>query len=88
MDEEVLEQMLRGGKVSAEDLLRQTAADRVDGAVEILLRHLPYDVVLRALHERVRRASRADYMILRTVYFKCCDRAPAIGQREGRAGPA
>jgi hypothetical protein len=79
MDDEVLEQMLREGKISAEDLLRQTAADSVDGAVEILLRHLPHDVVLRALHERVRRASRADYMILRTAYFKYCDRTPAIG---------
>ena len=74
MDGEVLEQMLREGKITAEDLLRQTAAERVDSVTEMLLRYLPYDEVRRALHERIGGAPRADYMILRAAYFKHCDR--------------
>jgi len=101
MDGEVLEQMLRARKISAEDLLRQTAAERIDGVVEILLRHLPYDEVRRAFHERIGGAPRADYMILRAAYFKHCDDPPAIkrakadlaaasgnGQRSSRQGVA
>jgi hypothetical protein len=78
MDEEVLEQLLRARNISAEDLLRQTAAERVDGVVEILMRHLPYDEVRRAFHERIGGAPRAEYMILRAAYFKHCDDPPAI----------
>jgi len=78
MDGVVLEQMLREGKITAEDILRQTAAERVDGEVEILLRHLPYDEVRRAFHERIGGAPRADYVILRAAYFKHCDDPPAI----------
>ena len=79
MDEEVLAQMLRERKITAEDLLRQTSAERVDSVTEMLLRYLPYNEVRRALHERIGGAPRADYMILRTAYFKHCDRPPAIG---------
>ena len=73
-----MEQLLRARKISAEDLLRQTAAEKVDGVVEIMLRHLPYDEVRRAFHERIWRAPRSDYMILRAAYFKHCDDPPAI----------
>jgi hypothetical protein len=31
MDEQVFERMLREGKITAEDILRQTAAEKVDG---------------------------------------------------------
>ncbi|MGB8435307.1 MAG: hypothetical protein WCE38_13690 [Burkholderiales bacterium] len=78
MDEQSSVQMLREGKITAEDLLRQTAAERVDSVTEMLLRHLPYDEVRRTLLERIGSAPRADYMILRTAYFKHCDHAPAI----------
>jgi hypothetical protein len=78
LDGEVLEHMLREGKISAEDLLRQTAAERVDSVVEVLLRHRSYEEVRRALHERIGGAPRADYLYLRKAYFKHCDRVPAI----------
>jgi hypothetical protein len=41
VDEQVLEQMLCEGKITAEDVLRFTAAERVDGMTQMLLRHLP-----------------------------------------------
>jgi hypothetical protein len=74
MDEQAVGRMLREGKISAEVLLRQTAADKVDGMMELLLHHLPYDEVRRALYERIDRAPRGDFEILRTAYFKHCAR--------------
>jgi hypothetical protein len=74
MDEQAFGRMLREGKISAEVLLRQTAADKVDGMMELLLRHLPHDEVRRALYERIDRAPRGDFEILRTAYFKHCAR--------------
>ena len=85
MDGEVLEQILRARKISAEDLLRQTVAERVDGAVEILLRHLPYDEVRRALYERIAGAPLADFEILRMAYFKHFEHAKLIASASGRS---
>ena len=75
MDEEVFGSMLREGKITAEDILRQTAADKVDGMTEMLLRHVPYDEVRRALYERIGGAPLGDFEILRVAYFKHCSRA-------------
>jgi hypothetical protein len=74
MDEQVFGRMLREGKISAESVLRETTADQVGGMMELLLRHLPYDEVRRALYERIDRAPRGDFEILRTAYFKHCAR--------------
>jgi len=74
MDEQVLGRMLRDGKITAEEILRQTAADRVDGMAEMLLQHLPYDEVRRALYERIGGAPLGDFEILKMAYFKHCAR--------------
>jgi hypothetical protein len=74
MDEQVFGRMLREGKITAEDILRQTAADKVDGMMEMLVRHVPYDEVRRALYERIGGAPLGDFEILRTAYFKHCAR--------------
>jgi hypothetical protein len=74
MDEQVFGRMLREGKITAEDILRQTAADKVDGMMEMLERHVPYDEVRRALYERIGGAPLGDFEILRTAYFKHCAR--------------
>jgi hypothetical protein len=74
MDEQAFGRMLREGTISAEAVLRQTAADQVDGMMELLLHHLPYDEVRRALYERIDRAPRGDFEVLRTAYFKHCAR--------------
>ena len=78
MDEQVLERMLSNETITADDILRMTAAERVDGMVEMLLRHLPYDEVRSALCARIRGAPLADYKILRLAHFKYCDHVPAI----------
>jgi hypothetical protein len=78
MNVQSLEHMLREGKITAADLLRQTAVERVDGTMAMLLRHLPYDEVCRALYERIGSAPLADFDTLRMVYFKHCDHAPSI----------
>ena len=74
MNEQVFERMLREGKITAEDILRQTAAEKVDGMTEMLLHHLPYDEVRRALYERIGGAPLSDFEILRVAYFKHCAR--------------
>ncbi|MGB8433052.1 MAG: hypothetical protein WCE38_02150 [Burkholderiales bacterium] len=74
MDEQTLERMLREGKITAEDALRKTSAEGVDGVTEMLLRHLPYDEVRHALYERFGGAPLADFEILRMAYYKHCAR--------------
>jgi hypothetical protein len=70
MDEQVLARMLRQGRITAEDLLRQTAAERVESVTEMLLHYLPFNEVRRALYERIAAAPIADFEILRPMYFK------------------
>ena len=70
MDDRVFERMLRDGKITARDVLRKTTADRVDGVMDMLLRHRPYDEVGRALHERLCSAPFDDFKILTRVHFK------------------
>jgi hypothetical protein len=74
MDERVFERLLSEGKITAEEILRQTAAERVDGISEMLLRYVPYDEVRRALYERIGGAPLCEFEILRTAYFKHCAR--------------
>jgi hypothetical protein len=74
MDEQVFGRMLREGKITAGEVLRQTAADKVDAITEKLLHHVPYDEVRHALYERISGAPLGDFEILRTAYFKHCAR--------------
>jgi hypothetical protein len=66
--------MLCEGRITAEDVLRKTAAERVDGIMEMLLRYLSYDEVRHACHERIGGDPLAEHEILRTAYFKHCAR--------------
>jgi hypothetical protein len=84
MDERALEHMLCEGRITAKDVLRETATDRVDGVVKILLRHLPYGEVRRALYERVCSAPIADVMNLTVAYYKHCEHAPSIASARKR----
>jgi hypothetical protein len=74
MNEQVFKRMLSEGKITAEEILRQTAADKVDVISEMLLRYVPYDEVRRALYERIGGAPLGEFEILRTAYFKYCAR--------------
>ena len=72
--DQVFERMLREGKITAGDVLRRIPAERVDGITDVLLRHLPYDEVRRALYERISAAPLNDFEVLKTAYFKHCAR--------------
>ena len=74
MDEQVFGRMIREGKITANDILRQTAADKVDDMTEKLLQYVPYDEVRRALYERIGGAPLNDFEILKIAYFKHCAR--------------
>ncbi len=74
MDEQLFGRMIREGKITANDILRQTAADKVDGMTEKLLQYVPYDEVRRALYERIGGAPLNDFEILKIAYFKHCAR--------------
>jgi len=75
--DQVFERMLREGRITAEDVLRRIPAERVDGITEMLLHHLPYDEVRRALYERISAAPLDDFEILKAAYFKHCARPSA-----------
>jgi len=70
MDEQELKSMLREGKVTAEYLLQQTPTESVESVTEMMLHHLPFNEVLRALYERIGAAPIAEIEILRPMYFK------------------
>jgi hypothetical protein len=78
---QAFERVLRGGKITAEEVLRKTPGEGVDGMMQMLLRHLPHDEVRRALYERIRSAPLADFDTLRMAYFKHFEHAPAISRR-------
>jgi hypothetical protein len=82
---QTFERMLREGKITAEDVLRKTPAERVDGMMQMLLRHLPHDEVRRALYEQIRDAPLADFDTLRMAYFKHFEHAPAISVASRRS---
>jgi hypothetical protein len=72
--DQVFERMLREGKITAADVLQRIPAARVDGITEMLLRHLPYDEVRRAVYERIKVAPLQDFEVLKIAYFKHCAR--------------
>lgn len=74
MDEKLVGRMLRDGKITAEEILRQTAAREVDRITEMLLQHVSYEEVRRALYERIGGAPLSDFEILKTAYFRHCAR--------------
>lgn len=84
MDDQVFERMLCEGKITAKDVLQKTAAERVDGVMEILLRHVPYHEVRGALYERLCSAPLADVVNLTMAYYKHCEHVPSIANASKR----
>ena len=72
MDEDVLCRTLELGHLTPEDVLRQTAADRVDEVVELLKACRPVDEVCHALFERIGGAPLNEFETLKAVFFKHC----------------
>ena len=72
MDEKTFGRILRGGGLTPEDVLRHTAASRIDEVMAVLTRHRPGDEVCRALYERIGGAPLQEFETLKAAYFKHC----------------
>ena len=70
MDQAVLERMIRAGKLSTEDVLRQTPLDQLEEAMALLRRHRPAKDICQALTERIARAPLDDFNALKSLYFR------------------
>jgi hypothetical protein len=77
MDQAVLENMLRAGKLSSTEVLLQTPIDALDGALTMLMRHCSASEVCEALMERIAAAPLDEFNALKGVYFRCCTDRPA-----------
>lgn len=72
MDERALQRVLKAGGLTAEEILRQTQADRIDEVMTMLKRHRPAEEVCRALYERIGKAPLEEFELLKAAYFKHC----------------
>jgi hypothetical protein len=72
MDDKVLRRVLESGRLTVEDILQETPADRIDDAMAVLKRCRPPDEVCRALYKRIGGAPLGDFEILKAAYFKHC----------------
>jgi hypothetical protein len=71
-------------KITAEDILRQTAAGKVDGMREMLLHHVPCDEVWRAVYERIGGAALDDFEILTMALLRAMRTPQRSLRRDGR----
>ncbi len=74
MDDKALRRALESGRLSAEEILQQTAADRIDEVMAILTRCRPADEVCRALYKRIGGAPLEEFETLKAAYFKHCSK--------------
>jgi hypothetical protein len=76
MDQAVLEDMLRAGKISSVEVLFQTPIGGLDEALTMLMRHRSARDVCKALMERISAASLDEFNALKGVYYfrRCVDR--------------
>jgi hypothetical protein len=78
MDQAVLENLLRAGKISSVEVLLQTPIDGLDEALTMLMRHCSAREVCKALMERIAAASLDEFNALKGVcYFRRCADRPA-----------
>jgi hypothetical protein len=72
MDDKALRRAIENGHLTAEDILQQTAADRIDEVMAVLKRYRPADEVCRALYKRIGGAPLEEFETLKAAYFKHC----------------
>lgn len=72
MDYKALRRALESGRLTAEDVLQGTAADRIDDAMAVLMHCRPPDEVCRALYKRIGAAPLGEFEVLKAAYFKHC----------------
>jgi hypothetical protein len=72
MDDKALRRALESGRLTVEDILRETPADRIDDTMAALKRYRPPEEVCRALYKRIGKAPLSEFQILKAAYFKHC----------------
>ena len=70
MDDKALRHALMRGHLTADDMLRKTATDKVDEIVAQLKTCRPADEVCDALIDRIGEAPLDDFYILRSAFLK------------------
>ena len=69
---DVLERMIRDGKIAVYEVVEQAPLDRLDDVVTLLRRHQPTTEVCTALLERIACAPLDQFNQLKTIYFHHC----------------
>jgi hypothetical protein len=69
---DVLERMVRDGKITVYEVVQQASLERLDAVLTMLKRHQPVTDICTALLERIARAPLAQFGQLKTVYFHHC----------------
>jgi thymidylate kinase len=73
MDRAALEHLLRAGKITTNDLLKQTLRQDLDVVLTLLKRHRPAGEVCTALLEEMATAPLSEFSALKLVYFRHCN---------------
>jgi hypothetical protein len=73
MDRAALEHLLLAGKISTNDLLKQTRLQDLDVVLTLLKRHRPVGEVCTALLEEIATAPLTEFNALKLVYFRHCN---------------
>lgn len=73
MDRAALERLLLAGKISTNDLLKQTPLQDLDVVLTLLKRHRPAGEVCTALLEEIASAPLSEFNALKLVYFRHCN---------------
>lgn len=82
MDQTVLERMIRMGKLSAAEVLKQTPVDRLEEALALLKHHRSAKDISQALMERIAKAPPQEFSTLKSLYFRhFVDRPGKTGAR-------
>jgi hypothetical protein len=69
---EVLERLVRDGKITVYEVVEQTSLDRLNDVVTMLLRHQSSTEVCTALLDRIARSPLDQFNHLKAIYFHAC----------------
>ena len=70
MDQTVLERMIRTGRLSIADVLKETPVDRLEEALALLKHHRSAKDISQALMERIAKAPLQEFNTLKNLYFR------------------
>ncbi len=69
---DVLERMIRDGKVTASEIVERASLERLDDVLTMLKRHRPTAEIRTVLLERIARSPLDQFNQLKAIYFHHC----------------